>query len=115
MAYVELVGTAKQVEWAEKIRYRLTEIIDRKIPPDPELLADRISGGWLPEFAQLCDSYEAQVEAVNRRTEARWWIENRQWFDSLSFPEKIGFVAGYFSSRAEMRDVCNNRGASLAP
>ena len=103
--YVELQGSEKQVNWANQIRTQLTNIIERK-NTDPELTQMRIADGWSQEFADLCDNYEMQVKAVNSHPDAKWWIDNRQRFTSLSFPEKIGFVAGMFTSPAEFKKAC---------
>jgi hypothetical protein len=65
-----LVGTEKQVAWAESIRRPICEALakaERDFPVDPELSA--------PAREELHGAVALLVDEVREHAEAKWWIE----------------------------------------
>lgn len=73
-AACKLVGSSRQIMWAEDIRAKcITEIIDRlhnlvaRIP-------GKVTAQLSAEFAVRCNAYASVIAA---ETSAAWWIDNR--------------------------------------
>lgn len=73
----ELQGTEKQIAWAEQIRGRLLSQIEERVAAlrtqNPELID--IS----PVILRLADDTEAAYNTLAAPTDARWWIDRRQY------------------------------------
>ncbi len=73
-----LTGTEKQVAWAETLRMQMLALIDEAIYT--HIKADQRGD------IRLLDA----VESIKAKTDARWWIENRQ---ELSARDMIALIA----------------------
>lgn len=70
---VELIGTEKQVAWAEEIRKTNISYLQKRLK-DFELRAAR--GDDFPEIRNALQ--KAIEELQTKPTEAKWWIEHRK-------------------------------------
>lgn len=69
-----LIGTEKQIAWAERIRYEALLVIERTIPDDQLDIAQPIPErvAWEPgETTTL----RAVIEKTRRQDDCRWWID----------------------------------------
>lgn len=70
-----LVGSPKQVAWAERIRYETLLVIERHIPEDQLDIAVAI-----PERAAFVPgetmTLRHTIERIRQQDDCRWWIDN---------------------------------------
>ena len=70
----ELVGSEKQIAWAERIRYETLLVIERSIPhdqlDDEALIPERLAF----EPGETV-TVRAIVERIRRQSDCRWWID----------------------------------------
>ncbi len=72
-----LVGTEKQIAWAETIRKEIIEAIETKV-------FGRMDQEKIKQRPDLYENYRKAFEMLKKHTDASWWIDNRNATDFYS-------------------------------
>jgi hypothetical protein len=79
----ELLGSPKQVAWAETIRRKALDAAARVRRVDPTALAAATKPETVAMGTEYVQVYEATMAKLRTETSAKWWIDNRDTADTM--------------------------------
>jgi hypothetical protein len=80
-----IVGSPKQVAWAEQIRRKALDHAARVRQVDPGALAAAMKPEIIALGTEYVQTYEATMTKLRTETSARWWIDNRNTVDTMLY------------------------------